>query len=935
MMKRFLLLSIVFLTSHFLVGQALPPIQNFGISDYEAGTQNWAISQSEDKHIFIGNNNGLLEYNGSSWKLYPAYNSTIIRSVKVIDGRIYTGFYMDFGYWERNDEGVLEYFSLLENLDVPLMEDEHFWNIEKRDEWILFQSLNRIYLYNTVDSKIEVIDFEVTRAKMFNLEDGIFAQKPEQGLFEVKNGSVELISDHEVFTEDVIVGIYDLDEWRLVVTEGGELYKWTSEGFAKWEIPGLDSFKDLSLYSSLRIKDGSIILGTVSNGFIHLDPGGSVIQSINQETGLNNNTVLTVFEDADGNLWLGLDNGLSVVNLNSAFRVFKDTKGKLGAIYASYVHNGWLYLGTNQGLFCKAVDSPGEFQMIRGTNGQVWSLNMLKGTLFCGHNDGTFVVDENRAEQISDVSGTWDFLSVEGREHLLIQGNYNGISVLENRKGGWVFRNKVEGFEISSKSLVFTGDREIAVNHEFKGLFLLQFDPDYREVQQNGKIERIGYDSNISKFGDQNLFSSSEGVHFLNADTDELVYDSFLSSTFFNPEDRISGKLLVEPKEGKLWGFSERNIICLEQDPFDGKPKVRKIPIPKFFRQNQGLTGFENVYPLGDLKYLIGTSNGYVILDLKDKERPKYEIEITEVLKKPLNGADERVVLTKPSEFSFHENNVSFSYSVPDYDKYVEVDYQYKLQGLSEEWSAWNPDSEVRFGNLPYGDFTFRVRGRIGNEESANEASYAFAIARPWYLSTTAILIYGLALLLLAALIHSVYRRHFRRQKRKLIEENDKNLKLARMENEQEIIRLKNEQLQKDIEGKNRELAMTTMSLLNKSELLNGIKKDLANLQDKSSRDQVIRVINRNLNNDQDWDYFQEAFNNADKDFLKKMHELHPNLTPNDLKLCVYLRLNLASKEIAPLLNISVRSVEIKRYRLRKKIGLAHEKSLVEYILEI
>jgi DNA-binding CsgD family transcriptional regulator/cell division protein FtsL len=241
----------------------------------------------------------------------------------------------------------------------------------------------------------------------------------------------------------------------------------------------------------------------------------------------------------------------------------------------------------------------------------------------------------------------------------------------------------------------------------------------------------------------------------------------------------------------------------------------------------------------------------------------------------------------------------------------------------------------VNFGNLPYGDFTFVVRARVGNDLSVNEASYSFSIARPWYLSTMARIVYVAIFLLLISAIHTAYRRYFRRQKQKLIEENKKNLELTRLANEQEIVNLKNEQLQKDIEAKNRELAMTTMSLLNKSELLNGIKKDLSNLQDKSSRDQVIRVINSNLNNDQDWEYFEAAFNNADKNFLKKMHELHPNLTPNDLKLCVYLRLNLSSKEIAPLLNISVRSVEIKRYRLRKKINLEHQKSLVEYILEI
>ena len=97
----------------------------------------------------------------------------------------------------------------------------------------------------------------------------------------------------------------------------------------------------------------------------------------------------------------------------------------------------------------------------------------------------------------------------------------------------------------------------------------------------------------------------------------------------------------------------------------------------------------------------------------------------------------------------------------------------------------------------------------------------------------------------------------------------------------------------------------------------------------------VIRTIDRNINNVDDWKFFEDAFNNADKDFLKKVKSSHPELTANDLRLCAYLRLNLSSKEIAPLLNISVRSVEVKRYRLRKKINLAHENGLVDYIMQI
>lgn len=80
---------------------------------------------------------------------------------------------------------------------------------------------------------------------------------------------------------------------------------------------------------------------------------------------------------------------------------------------------------------------------------------------------------------------------------------------------------------------------------------------------------------------------------------------------------------------------------------------------------------------------------------------------------------------------------------------------------------------------------------------------------------------------------------------------------------------------------------------------------------------------------------FKEAFDNADKDFLKKIKAAHPSLTPSDLKLCAYLRLNLTSKEIAPMLNISIRSVEIKRYRLRKKLNLLHDDGLVNYILGV
>ena len=137
--------------------------------------------------------------------------------------------------------------------------------------------------------------------------------------------------------------------------------------------------------------------------------------------------------------------------------------------------------------------------------------------------------------------------------------------------------------------------------------------------------------------------------------------------------------------------------------------------------------------------------------------------------------------------------------------------------------------------------------------------------------------------------------------------------------------------------SKSKELAVSTMNLMEKNKLLALIKDDLNKTSDEGNRNlkSVISTITQNINEEDSWNIFREAFDIADKDFLKKIKQAHSILTPNDLRLCAYLRLNLSSKEIAPLLSISVRSVEIKRYRLRKKMDLSHEQGLVEYILSV
>ncbi len=130
-------------------------------------------------------------------------------------------------------------------------------------------------------------------------------------------------------------------------------------------------------------------------------------------------------------------------------------------------------------------------------------------------------------------------------------------------------------------------------------------------------------------------------------------------------------------------------------------------------------------------------------------------------------------------------------------------------------------------------------------------------------------------------------------------------------------------------------MAASILSIVKKNEILNEIKDHLKKIDNEKSIGPVVKIINSNLDHNENWEFFKEAFNNADSEFFKKIKSLHPDLSPNDLKLCAYLRLNLSSKEIAPLFNISPRSVEIKRYRLRKKMDLTNNENLTNYILSI
>ena len=917
------------------MAQELPPIQIFTPQMYGGENQNWAISQSQEKYIYVANNKGLLEFNGANWQLYPSPNETIIRSVKVISERIYIGCYMEFGYWQKDSLGILNYTSLSNKIKNQIIEDEQFWNIIEFEKFILFQSLNNIYIYNTIKESFEIISSKTTLPKMYKVDGSIYFQKMQDGLYKIENGEPILITKDQIIKDNIVVNIFDHQNKFLIQTQNKGFYYLKNGALEKWNIDANPILDNLSVYNSIKLHDNSFALGTISKGIVHLTEDGSINYEINQPKGLSNNTVLCLFEDLEQNIWLGLDNGINCINMTSPFKVFNDGDGHLGTIYASAIFKDNLYIGTNQGLFYKPYESSEEFKFIEGTKGQVWCLISFDDTLFCGHNDGTFIIDQDKAKLICDIDGTWNIRSIPNHEkNLLVQGNYNGLNVLEKIGNDWKFRNKIQGFDNSSKHFEFLDYHEVFVSHEYKGIFKIKLNDSYIkaiEVEKDSSVEK-GFNASLVKYNNDILYAYKEGVFKYNKISDRFEKDSILSK-IFDSDNYTSGKLIVDNDTNILWGFSETDLSYISPGKLTKIPIVYKVSIPYTLRK--GITGYECISNLEDDRFLLGSSIGYIIIQMDKILEKSYEIKINSIKNHAINSNVKVIDKNVYGEFKNDENNINFKFNIPEFDKYLETEFQYQLEGYNNEWSDWSTTPYQYFENLPFGDYVFNVKGRVGNTLTLNIDSYSFTIEKPWFLSNVAFSVYVIIVLIVYFIMHNIYKRYYKKQRDRLLLQKERQLELKELEHNQQLMLHKNEKLQQDIENKNRELAISTMSLIKKNEFLNNIKSSLKEKNDTKALSSVIKTIDKNLNNTDDWKFFQEAFNNADKDFLKKIKSLHPDLTPNDLRLCAYLRLNLSSKEIAPLLNISPRSVEVKRYRLRKKMNLEHDNSLTNYILEI
>jgi DNA-binding CsgD family transcriptional regulator len=657
------------------------------------------------------------------------------------------------------------------------------------------------------------------------------------------------------------------------------------------------------------LQDGTLAVGTITSGLFIFDAEDAALIRIDEASGLGNNTVLALLESQAGNLWLGLDHGLDLVVRSPGVSFITGKNRPPGTVYTAINYRGRAYFGTNQGLYLQKRAPEGfTYELVAGTSGQVWELRELPAGLLCGHNEGTFLIEGATAKKISDRSGGWMTISIDGERAYqeLLQATYTGLQLLEWTDGELVTRD-IPGFSAPIRHLEWVERRKLLAIHGSRGAFLISLSEDARRILRIDTLsDPILTQTSAAYTGEGVLLQSPRGRRLLWGES-LLPRDSFRNVPLGENDYYLQGYgttawFVAEPDRVKVYRADEM---------------IAELPLRLRFP-------YPTIIPwMGD-RWLFLLDEGYAEVSIRPEPTPVKPI-LLHMARRWQEGWRWLSPTDEPSEMAYVNNDLRFAYALPVFDRAVR--YRSRLLGYVDDWSEWSETGEREFTNLPEGNYRLEVEANW----FGGRATVAFIVLPPWYRSSLA---YGFYALAFVALLGVLYHLHLKR-----LATQARRMEIVRKrELQRERILARNRELKTDVKRKSRELANTTLTLAKKNEMLLALREELAkgrrNPTGSIDHRKVNKLIDRNLNNEEDWSIFESHFNEVHEAFLKRLRKSHPELTAGDLKLAAYLRMDLSSKEIAPLLHISLRGVENKRYRLRKKIGLEGGDDLNRYLLE-
>ncbi|MCU0456787.1 MAG: hypothetical protein MUE74_10830, partial [Bacteroidales bacterium] len=893
-------------------------IQTFLSNHIPVDNQNWEMSQDPvTGYLYFANSVGLIEYNGISTRRFSMPFGQGIRSVMVSSrGLIFTGAFEEFGYWEKDPDRNLTYNSLAQLTEVP--KNDEIWNIYEKGGSIFFQSFTSIYRYDT--SGVARIPGPSIMLFMFPAGQRFIVQGIGTGLYWFNGNGFEFIPGSEIFRNLKIHALIcrKTDEYWICTANNG-IYAFDGISITKQESEVSSYLEDYSCNAGLALNDSLIAFGTILKGIVFCDESGRIQSIYDYSNGLNNNTVLSLFLDRSEGLWIGMDDGANYINVYSPITLFADFSGTLGTIYSAVREDSRLYLGTNHGLFAADIKHErGDYsfpnlRMIPGSQGQVWTLQKFNEQILCGHNDGTFLLENESLVKISDVTGGW---SLKQYNDILLEGTYTGIiSFALDGKGKWKYRKRLQGYIEPSRSIEVDYLGFVWATHPQKGIYRLELNEAVDSVVSVLYFSSVGDSSNkvsVSRINNQVVFLTSEKIYSFDYENKTFIPVRSIEQGL--GEYAGSGQIIPCQKNSYWFVLGTRTAL------FDISRELDARKILEFSHRFDALPSREQqIIELDDKTILIPSRKAFITVNtgrLGSSVQPG--VSIDHLVFSGRSGSriiipGDREKIAVPKRF----NNLAVFLADPSGFDLENKEYLYRIGEIDESWRKTS-EGNFSFLNLGFGHFSIQLKNAAGGEISET----GFLIKRPGWLSWGALAAYVVILALLVLAGIGIFRRELSRHRQLIEYELGKN------------------RLESELDSKSSELMLTMRYLIEKNEIMTELNSHVTELKSQPARypQKIVRemekIISSGLNSQtEEWKNAMNSLKLSQQGFFKKMLDKYPHLTPNDLRLCSYLRMNFTTKEIAKLLNISSRAVEISRYRLRRKLSLDHDVNLTEFLI--
>jgi hypothetical protein len=915
----------------------LPEIQNFSKAQYKGGTQTWDMADGNNGQVFFANNDGLLIFDGHRWHKNFLPNKTIVRSLAYDHACniVYVGGQDELGYFEKNVNGEWSYNSIRQSIPLAYRNLEDVWDLSLIGNHLVFRSLDRVYSFDG-DTWTVIQTKKCTFLAM--TKDEVLFNDVSKGLFSLKNGISTLVPDSDIFINREVIAAMRLGSMLYVYTQKDGF--WLHQA-SSWKYIAGETSRLLSqnrVHSACLMSDSTMAVGTYLNGVFIIDAKGEIIQHLDKKNGIQNNTISSLLFTQNKQLWIGTYNGIDLLEYGSEFRNIYPDGNLGGSVYAVAKHQNKLYCGTQNGLYSIDISAgtnysiTRSFQLVKGSEGQVWGLDVIDDDLIMSHNEGAFVIKNNGVIKISSQPGAWKFVYNED-ERYCIGGFYTGIFLFRKSGARWQEVGKITGLDESSRIIV--KDHEYFwISHPYRGVFRLKVDA----ANLSAQVESFGmahglptnYRNNVFNINGQIVITSEKGLYSFESKSKSF---ELLNVNHSALDVKESYKVLAN--NGKYFWYASANEFGYINftDTLFGK----KFTTIKYYNSdNLLLPGFEKIYPVGDYEALLPTSKGIKYFKKNDDILSSMKVYLAkiQVNQNGKTSSSDDVIsyddTHAPVIFDYSSNNLLLELATTACKSTVQ--YRSYLEPMQIKWSDWQDVTHREFNNLSPGKYKFHVEARdfVGN--FSHPLLYEFEITPPWYKSMFAYFLYlcsALGLLLFGRL--------------RLVKKYEKITTVLEeeiSESQAKVLQLQNEKLERDILFKNKELGLSTMHLVQKNETIHKLKYELdkisKNAKDASMKKEIkgiTSILFADEKLDDDWESFAVHFDQVHSDFLRRLKAEYNQLSPKDLKLCAYLRMNLASKDMAPLLNISVRGVEISRYRLRKKMNIDPEVNLNDFMM--